>query len=61
MYQFDFIRTLDEDEQVISVMAKTYPEAIKKMRDLKLPDFDLTQWHWEGAYESGVVSLSRSN
>ncbi len=61
MYQFDFIRTADDDESVISVLAENYSTAVKKLRALSLPNFDFTEWHLEGVYEQGVLALTRNN
>ena len=56
MFQFDFIQTDEESyERVISIMAKDYPEAVKKLRGLKLPHFALDEWQVEGVYEHGTI------
>ena len=60
MYQFDFIYK-GEEEKVISVMAENHDKALKKIRAIGLPDFDLTEWQLEGVYEQGVIALTRNN
>lgn len=55
MYQFDFVRTDEEAEFVISVLASNYDNAVKKARALKLPGFDLTEYVLEGVYEVGTI------
>jgi hypothetical protein len=61
MYQFDFVQASEDDERVISVMAENYDAAIRKVRSLGLPGFDLTEWGLEGVYEQGAVALTRNN
>lgn len=56
MFQFDFIQTDEETfERIISVIAKDYQEAVKKLRALKLPGFSLDEWQLEGVYEVGTI------
>lgn len=55
MYQFDFVRTDDDAEFVISILAPNYEQAVKKARALKLPGFDLTEYVLEGVYEVGAI------
>lgn len=63
MFQFDFVKYDDDEleDEIISVMANTYDEAIKKIRKIGIPNFDLTEWKFEGVYEQGAMSLNRSN
>jgi hypothetical protein len=55
MYQFDFVCVANEKEYVVSVLAPTYGEAVKKIRAICLPNFDLRYWDLEGVYEIGTI------
>lgn len=55
MYQFDFVSIDNENEYVITILAPNYKDAVKKMRNIGLPGFDLTAWQLEGVYEIGSI------
>jgi hypothetical protein len=51
MYQFDFVLEVG-GQQSISVSAETYPEAVKKIKAIGIPDFKISDWQLEAVTES---------